>query len=88
MGHHAGHLAFRSRRLNHPTIDVHRPARQGKRVDVAGVHHFEIVTELRVLKLLRNRGHESLPDALNERVHLGVTQQRKLLLGLGRRLPS
>jgi hypothetical protein len=48
----ACHLTLGPCRLNHSSIDEHRTARQGKRIDVSRIYNAEIVLEPRVAKFL------------------------------------
>ena len=88
MGHDAGQFAFGARGFNHSAIDVHRPARQGEGIDVAGIDDFKVIAKLGMLELGWNRSHQSLPDSFDIRVDVGITQQRKLLFSFSRCLPA
>src|SRR6185437_15834790 len=57
VGHDSSHLTFAMRRFDHAAVHIHWAARQGERVNVACVYYFEIILELRMLKLRRNRIH-------------------------------
>jgi hypothetical protein len=48
--HHAGHLAFRFRFLDHAAVEKHRSARERERVDLFLVDDVEGVAELRMLE--------------------------------------
>ena len=61
--HDAGHFAFVFGGFDHSAIDIHRPARQRKRIDVAGVDDFEVILKRRLLKFRRNIIDQSPTDA-------------------------
>ena len=88
VGEHAGNLAFVLRRLQHPAIDVHRPARQGERVQVADVDDIERVTELAMLELGGDALRELLTHALHIIVNAVVAKHGKLLRNFLRCLPA
>ena len=56
--HHADHLTFACRGLEHAAVDEHRPAGQRERVDVLQVHRREGVLE-RLLLEVRGRAATS-----------------------------
>ena len=81
--HHADHLALAVGRLDHPAVHEHRPARQGKGVDLAYVHGFEGVLELVSLELGWDDGREPLTQPGHIRRDRIVAHDRQLLPGLG-----
>jgi hypothetical protein len=83
--HHAGHLGFRLRLLDHAAIEEHRSAGQGERVDLLLVHDVERVAEPAVAVLGRDRLHQPATHVLDVVVHALVVQQRELFLDLVRR---
>ena len=88
MRHHAGHLTFGARCLNHPAVHVHRSAGQSKSINVAGIEDLEIIVKFWMLKLRRNRRDQPLAYTFDIGAHVRVTQQRKLLFGFGSSLAS
>ena len=61
--HYAGHLAFGPGGLDHSAVHIHRAPRLRERINVARVDDFEVITKLGVLKLGRDRGHQTLSDS-------------------------
>jgi hypothetical protein len=87
--HNAGNLALNPCGLNHAAVDVHGPARQRKRVDLAHVDDFEGVSELAMLHRGRYHLHEAPADSVHEGLDAVIVQQRQLLLDfLCRLLPK
>lgn len=82
MGDHARDLTLGLGGLDHAAIHIHRPARQGERIDLADVHDLEGVAKLRVLKLARQAVHQAVPDTADVRRHQVVPQDRELLFNL------
>ena len=86
--HDASDLALGLRRLDHPAVDEHRPARQRERVDFADVHDPERVAEARVLLIRRNSADQAPADVLHVGRHLIVPHDGQLLFNLRRRLAA
>ncbi len=78
--HDAGNLALDPCGLNHAAVDVHGPARQGKRIDLAHVDDFEGVSELAVLHFGRYHLYQAPTDSIHEGLDAVISQQRQLLL--------
>ena len=76
VGHDSGHLAFGVCRLDHPSVDVHRPARQRECVDFSDVDDGERVVKLRLAQLWRNRLHQPPANPLDVGGHLVVADDR------------
>ena len=88
VGHHAGHLAFGARRLNHPTVHVHRSAGQSKSIYIACIDDLEVIMKFRMLELGRDGRDQPLAHAFDVRAHFRIAQQRKLLFRFGRCLAA
>jgi len=84
--HHAGYFVLDPGGLHHAAVDVHGPARQRKRIDLAHVDDFEGVLELVVLQLGRRHLHQAPADAIYEGLDAVIAQKRQLLLDFLRRL--
>ena len=84
--HDAGDLALDRGRLNHAAVDVHRTARQRKRIDLAHVDDVEGVAELALLQLRRDHLHQAPADSIHEGLDIAIAKTRQLLLDLLRRL--
>ena len=83
--HHAGHLAFGLRRLDHAAIQEHRAAGQRERVDVFLVHDLEGARNSGVPELGRHR-LTSLWPIRDVVVDAPVVEHRQFLLRLCRGL--
>ena len=57
VGHYSCQFAFAAGCQNRPGINVHRPAGKGESIYLTIFHCPEIISELRMLKLFRDRGH-------------------------------
>ena len=84
--HDAGDLALDRGGLNHAAVDVHGPARQRKRIDLAHVDDFEGVSELAMLQLGRRHLHQAPADSIHEGLDAVISKKRQLLLDFLRRL--
>ncbi len=84
--HDAGDLALDRGGLNHAAVDVHGPARQRKRIDLAHVDDFEGVSELAMLQLGRHHLHQAPADSIHEGLDAVISKKRQLLLDFLRRL--
>ena len=84
--HDAGDLALDRGGLNHAAVDVHRTARQRKRIDLAHVDDFEGVSELAMLQLGRRHLHQAPADSIHEGLDAVISKKRQLLLDFLRRL--
>ena len=84
--HDAGNLALDRCGLNHAAVDVHGPARQRKRIDLAHVDDFEGVSELAMLHLGRHHLHQAPADSIHEGLDAVISKKRQLLLDFLRRL--
>ena len=84
--HDAGDLAFGGRRLNHPAVQEHRPARQRERIDLAKIDDVERVPELGLAELRRDLIDQAVADPLDEILGAPVVEERHLLPDLCRRL--
>ena len=83
VGHDAGRFAFGMRRFDHAAVEVHRPAGQRKRVDLAHIDDGEGVAELGMPQLGRDDRHQPLAHRHDRRRHRVVAQDRQLLFDLG-----
>src|SRR5437773_2886479 len=88
MGHYSGHFALVMCGLDHSAVDVHSPAGQRKRIDVARVYDLKSVIEFGMLKLRRNRRDKLLSDAFDISRCDRIVQDRQLSLDLGDSLIS
>ena len=86
--HHARDLAVGSGGFEHPSMQVHRTARERERVDLFQVHDVKRVPKGRLPEFMRNLGEESLTDSIDEVIGRAVVQHRQLAPDFSRRLPA
>ena len=82
--HHAGDLALSGCRIEHATVNEHRSARQGKRVDLLQVHGRERVLVDGLLQFGRCGRHESIAERAEIAGDAFVVDDRILLANFGR----
>jgi len=71
---HARNLRFVAGRVQHTTIDPHRTAGQGERVDLSVIGHRERIRILRA----RRGGRKSLPDSFDVPTDPRIAELRHL----------